>query len=65
METYLIPVQLITTAAIMIGIYKNKVDSNEHKLSDFKNISERLARLEEKVNFLIGQLNQKTNEKHF
>jgi len=58
MENYLIAIQLLTTAAIMIGIYKNKVDSNEKKMSDFKDISERLARLEEKVNFLINQINK-------
>jgi hypothetical protein len=60
MDNYLIAVQLLTTAAIMIGIYKNKVDSNEKKMSDFKDISERLARLEEKVSFLINQLNKQT-----
>ena len=53
MENILIAIQLLTTAAIMVGIYKQKVDTNEKKLSDYKDISERLARLEEKVNFLI------------
>ena len=53
MENIFIAVQILTTTAIIIGIYKNKVDNNEKKLSDYKDISERLARLEEKVNFLI------------
>jgi len=59
MENVLIGVQLLTTAAIMIGIYKNKIDSQSKKIDEFSKISERLARLEEKVNFLINNINNK------
>jgi hypothetical protein len=58
MENILIAVQLLTTAAIMIGIYKNKVDQQSKKIDEFSKISERLARLEEKVNFLINTINK-------
>ena len=58
MEKYLIAVQLITTAAIMIGIYKNKIDSQSKKIDQFSSISERLARLEEKVNFVLNAINK-------
>jgi hypothetical protein len=58
MENILIAVQLLTTAAIMIGIYKNKVDQQSKKIDEFSKISERLARLEEKVNFLINTINR-------
>jgi hypothetical protein len=58
MENILIAVQLLTTAAIMIGIYKNKVDQQSKKIDEFSRISERLARLEEKVNFLINTINK-------
>jgi len=59
MENVLIVVQLLTTAAIMIGIYKNKIDNQSKKIDEFSKISERLARLEEKVNFLINNINNK------
>ena len=58
MENILIAIQLLTTAAIMIGIYKNKVDQQSKKIDEFSKISERLARLEEKVNFLINTINK-------
>lgn len=57
MENILIAVQLLTTAAIIFGIYKNKIDVQEKKMNDYKDISERLARLEEKVQFLINHIN--------
>lgn len=59
MENILIAFQILTTVAVIFGIYKNKTDVNEKKLEEFKDISERLARLEEKVNFLI-QTTKKT-----
>ena len=59
MEKYLIAIQLLTTAAIMIGIYKNKIDVQSKKIDQFSAISERLARLEEKVNFLLQAINNK------
>jgi hypothetical protein len=59
MEKYLIAIQLLTTAAIMIGIYKNKIDTQSKKIDQFSAISERLARLEEKVNFLLQAINQR------
>lgn len=58
MTQYFEYIQLIITVAILIGIYKNKVDSNSKDISEFKDISERLARLEEKVSFLINHINQ-------
>ena len=42
----------------MIGIYKNKIDVQSKKIDQFSAISERLARLEEKVNFLLTSINK-------
>lgn len=55
MQEYFIYIQLLVTVAILIGVYKNKIDSHQDKVKEFSDLSERLARLEEKVNFLIEQ----------
>lgn len=55
MQEYFIYIQLLVTIAILIGVYKNKIDSHQDKVKEFSDLSERLARLEEKVNFLIEQ----------
>jgi hypothetical protein len=55
MQEYFIYIQLFVTVAILIGVYKNKIDSHQDKVKEFSDLSERLARLEEKVNFLIEQ----------
>ncbi|TWW08386.1 hypothetical protein E3A20_24840 [Planctomyces bekefii] len=55
MEQYFVYIQLVVTVAILIGVYKNKIDSHQDKMKEFNDLSERLARLEEKVNFLIEQ----------
>jgi len=55
MQDYFIYIQLVVTVAILIGVYKNKIDSHQDKMKEFNELSERLARLEEKVNFLIDQ----------
>lgn len=55
MQQYFIYIQLFVTVAILIGVYKNKIDSHQEKVKEFSDLSERLARLEEKVNFLIEQ----------
>jgi hypothetical protein len=55
MQQYFIYIQLFVTVAILIGVYKNKIDSHQDKVKEFSDLSERLARLEEKVNFLIEQ----------
>lgn len=55
MQQYFIYIQLLVTVAILIGVYKNKIDSHQDKVKEFSDLSERLARLEEKVNFLIEQ----------
>ena len=55
MEQYFVYIQLIVTVAILIGVYKNKIDNHQDKMKEFNDLSERMARLEEKVNFLIEQ----------
>jgi hypothetical protein len=55
MQQYFIYIQLFVTVAILVGVYKNKIDSHQDKVKEFSDLSERLARLEEKVNFLIEQ----------
>lgn len=55
MQQYFVYIQLFVTVAILIGVYKNKIDSHQDKMREFNDLSERLARLEEKVNFLIEQ----------
>jgi hypothetical protein len=55
MQEYFIYIQLIVTVAILIGVYKNKIDTHQDKIKQFNDLNERLARLEEKVNFLIDQ----------
>jgi hypothetical protein len=55
MEQYFIYIQLFVTVAILIGVYKNKIDTHQDKIKQFNDLNERLARLEEKVNFLIDQ----------
>jgi hypothetical protein len=55
MEQYFVYIQLVVTVAILIGVYKNKIDTHQDKIKQFNDLNERLARLEEKVNFLIDQ----------
>ena len=55
MQEYFIYIQLFVTVAILVGVYKNKIDTHQDKIKQFNNLNERLARLEEKVNFLIDQ----------
>lgn len=55
MQEYFIYIQLVVTVAILIGVYKNKIDTHQDKIKQFNDLNERLARLEEKVNFLIDQ----------
>ena len=55
MQEYFIYIQLFVTVAILVGVYKNKIDTHQDKMQQFNDLNERLARLEEKVNFLIEQ----------
>jgi hypothetical protein len=55
MQDYFIYIQLFITFAILVGVYKNKIDTHQDKIKQFNDLNERLARLEEKVNFLIDQ----------
>lgn len=56
-------VNLVLTAGIVIGIYKNKVDNKEDLSLEYRKLSERLARLEEKMNLILYQIKMKGDEK--
>jgi hypothetical protein len=56
-------VNLVLTAGIVIGVYKNKIDNKEDLSVEYRKLSERLARLEEKMNLILYQIKMKGDEK--
>lgn len=38
---------------VVIGVYKRKVDENTELIKQFRELENRITRLEEKINFLI------------
>jgi len=65
-HTYILIAQLIFTIGTTWGIYKTKVDLDDKKanhMTNFYDLSERITRLEEKVNFIINTLMNKRDEK--
>jgi len=55
-------IQTVLTVGVIIGIYKNKLDSTGKLDSEYRNLSERIARLEEKVNLILFTIKMKKNE---
>ena len=55
-------IQTVLTVGVVIGIYKNKLDSTGKLDSEYRNLSERIARLEEKVNLILYTIKMKKNE---
>ena len=55
-------IQLLLTVGVIIGVYKNKIDNTGKLESEYRNLSERIARLEEKVNLILYTIKMKKNE---
>jgi len=55
-------IQLLLTVGVIIGVYKNKIDSTDKLNSEYRNLSERIARLEEKVNLILYTIKMKKDE---
>ena len=47
-------VNIVATVLIIIGVYKNKIDNNSKIVDKYAELDNRLARLEEKINFIIN-----------
>lgn len=59
METIITMAQLLFSIGTVWGIYKTKVDIQERSKNEITELRERMARIEEKTNFIINQLNNK------
>lgn len=55
-------IQLLLTVGVIIGVYKNKIDNTGKLESEYRNLSERIARLEEKVNLILYTIKMKKDE---
>lgn len=62
METTTLIIQIVFAVGTFYGIYKTKSNTSVNEINDLK---ERMARIEEKVNFIIQQLNRNSYEKNF
>ena len=47
-------INIVISVAIIIGVYKNKIDTTSKVVEKYAELDIRLARLEEKINLLIN-----------
>lgn len=55
-------IQLLLTVGVIIGVYKNKIDNTGKLENEYRNLSERIARLEEKVNLILYTIKMRKDE---
>jgi hypothetical protein len=47
---------ILISLGFFIGVYKNKIDTANKMMENFRDIEIRIARLEEKLNFVIDKM---------
>jgi hypothetical protein len=55
-EIMITAINILISFGFFIGVYKNKIDTANKMTEQFRDIEIRIARLEEKMNFLIEKM---------
>lgn len=60
-NVYLILVNILISTGFFIGVYKNKIDHVNKFITKINELEVKMARLEEKINFLIEKKTKNEN----